>query len=114
MRDFHAVWAYVVVVLNLAAALWGLLWVRRRLPAPQAFWAAIGGGHAALLVQVVVGLILTRTLGRPALHMFYGFVVAFAAILAYALRGDERRNVLVFSFVALFVGAVSIRAMITA
>jgi hypothetical protein len=114
VRDFHAAWAYVVVGLNLIVGLWGLLFVRRNPPAPRLFWAAVGGGQAALLVQFLVGLLLTRTYGRPGLHLFYGFVITFVAVLAWAFRGDEKRNIIVFSSVALFVGAVAIRAMITA
>lgn len=114
MRSFHESWSYVVVVLNLVVGLWGLLWVRRRPPAPRAFWIGVGGGQAALFIQFVVGLILTRDYGRPALHLFYGFVITFAAALAWAFRGEEKRNIIVFSSVALFVGAVAIRAMITA
>jgi len=115
VRTFHANWAYVVVSVNLLTGLWGLLFVRRRLPAPAAFWPVVGAGYAALAVQVVLGLALTRTLGNPpGIHMFYGFVVAIAAILVFAFRSeDAKHNVTYFAAVSLFVGAVSIRAMIT-
>ncbi len=115
MRTFHSLWAYVVVVSNLAVGIWGLAWVRRR-EAPAAFWPAVLTGQAALVVQVVVGVLLVQQIGRtPTFHTFYGFVVLIAAALSWALRGDSpRRAVTVSSATALFVGAVSIRAMITA
>lgn len=115
MRTFHINWAYVVVVLNLIVGLWGLLFLRKRERAPRSFWYAIGAGQLALAVQVGLGLALTQQFGNPpGLHMFYGFVVLIAAILTYAFRGEgARRTILVFSSAAVFIGAVSIRAMIT-
>jgi len=116
LRSFHAGLAYTVVALNLAAGLWGLLFVRRRLPAPRLFWPAIVAGQVALAVQVVAGVALLNQLGaKPGFHVFYGFVVLIAAALSWALRGESpRRAIVVSSVVAVFVGAVSVRAMLTA
>ncbi|HVE90730.1 MAG TPA: hypothetical protein VNE62_00300 [Actinomycetota bacterium] len=115
-RAFHGVWAYVVVAVNLAVGLWGLGWVRKRMPPPRTFWKAVVAGQAVLAVQVVAGVILLNQLGaEPGFHVFYGFVVLIAAALSWAFRGDSpRRAVTVASIVALFVGAVSVRAMLTA
>ena len=116
MRTFHANWAYVVIGGNLLVGLWGLFLVWRSRGAPKAFWPAIFAGQGALALQVGIGLAMTRTYGNPSgLHLFYGFVVAIAAVLAYAFRGEgARRTMTVFSAVAVFVGAVSVRAIITA
>lgn len=116
MRSFHENWAYVVIVSNLFAGLWGLFLVRRRRPVPKAFWPVIFAGQGALAIQVGIGLALIQTGIEPSgIHLFYGFVVAIAAVLSYAFRGEgARRTLIVFSSVALFIGAVSIRAFITA
>jgi hypothetical protein len=115
MRTFHSSWAYAVVVLNLVAGLWGLLFLRNRERTPKAFWWLIAAGQAALLVQVAFGLVLYQRERPPAIHVFYGFVLVVAAILAFAFRGEgARRTLLVFASVALFIGAVGIRTMLTA
>lgn len=116
MRTFHSSWAYVVVTVNAAVGLWGLFWVRRHLPAPRAFWPAVIAGLGTLVVQIIAGVALISSAGNPPpIHMFYGVVVALAGIFAFAIRSkDARVNVTIFSAAALFIGAVSVRAMITA
>lgn len=116
MRTFHGTLAYFVVALNLGAAIWGLAFVQKNLPAPKSFLQLVVAGQVALFAQVVAGVIFLRQIDAgPGLHVFYGFVLLIAAALSWALRsGTPRRQVVVSSAAALFVGAVSIRTMLTA
>jgi drug/metabolite transporter (DMT)-like permease len=115
VRAFHANWAYAVVVVNFAAAGWGLLRTRRRPSQARAFWWLAVAGQLAVGVQVILGVALHQRTPAPGRHMFYGFVLAIAAVLAHAFRGpDPKRNVIIFSAIALFLGAVGIRTMTTA
>lgn len=113
MRLFHGVWAYVVIITNLGAGLWGLFSVRRKPPAPRTYWWAIIFGVFAVLVQVIAGAFLMNELGlKPGFHTFYGFVILIAGILALAFRGESpKRAITITAGVALFMGAVAIRAV---
>jgi hypothetical protein len=105
----------VVVVLNLVAGGWGVWMALRRKPAGKGLWPLIYAGQAALALQVVIGVTLSRRITPPGIHMFYGFVLLIAAALSYAFRGDSPRRMLtVCAAVALFVGAVGVRTMLTA
>lgn len=115
MLAFHRNWAYVVIALNLAAGLWGLFTGIRKREAPRPLWPAIVAGQVALGVQVVVGVVLYQSRKPPGLHLFYGFVVLIAAVLSYAFRSySPRQTLLISSGIAVFIGAVSVRAVITA
>lgn len=114
MRTLHANWAYLVIALNLVAGLWGLLFLRKAESIPRTFWYLVAAGQAVLAVQVGLGLALTQTAPRNDQHMFYGFVLLFAAVIAFALRGEgTKRALMVFSSAALFIGVVGIRTMTT-
>lgn len=115
MRAFHENWALVVVAVNILAGLWGLVatWMKRE--PGRAFWAAIIAGQAALALQVTIGVTLMRRVKPPSTHVFYGFMLLFVAVLAWTYRGQtSRRAVAVMAGVALFVGVVGVRAMVTA
>lgn len=108
MRDFHFVWGFIAIGVNLLVGAWGVwLWRRHRLPVPKPFWPLVYTGHAAIAVQVAIGLVLNERTPAPGIHVFYGFVLLIAAVLSYAIRSEHARsNVLRFSAVALFIGVV--------
>src|SRR5207249_1589655 len=115
MLAFHRVWALAVVGVNVIAGLWGLNTVRRKRDAGRALWSSIVAGQVALAVQVTVGVLLSRRVKPPGLHVFYGFMLLFVAVLSWMFRGEtSRRALAVASGVALFVGVVAIRTMVTA
>jgi hypothetical protein len=82
----HAVIGGAVVVVNLAAGLWGAwCWWRER-PAPG-FWPLLRVGQALVMLAAVDGAILLL-IGRelPELHLVYGLVPLGVAFLAEQLR----------------------------
>lgn len=108
MRTLHANWAFIAVALNLVAGLWGLLWVRNHLPAPNAFWGVLIAGYGAIAIQVALGLWITGgTIEGAQLHAFYGFVLLIAAVLSAAFRSERPRStVLRLSAISMFIGIV--------
>lgn len=117
MLFFHRTWFVVVVVANLAPGIWGLAGGLRRKTMPRAFWIAIIAGQVALAVQVVAGVILFQTRKPSGQHVFYGFMLLFVSVMAWAFRGTgstSRRAVLVMASVAMFIGVVAVRAALTA
>lgn len=113
MQTFHAIWAYVVIIVNLGVGLWGLISVRRSPPAPRSYWLTIMFGLFAVLVQVIAGVVVLNQLGlKPGFHAFYGFVILIAGILALAFKGESpKKAITITAGVALFMGAVAIRAV---
>lgn len=108
MRTLHANWAFIAVALNVIAGLWGLLWVRNHLPAPNVFWGVLIAGYGAVAIQVVLGLSITGgSIEGAETHAFYGFVLLIAAVLAFAFRSEHARsNVLRLSAISMFIGVV--------
>lgn len=108
MRTLHANWAFIAVALNLVAGLWGMLWVRTHLPAPNVFWGVLIAGYGAVAIQVGLGLAITGgSIEGAELHAFYGFVILIAAVLSAAFRTTHpRSNVLRLSAISLFIGIV--------
>lgn len=108
MRTLHANWAFIAVGVNLIAGLWGILWVRNHLPAPNAFWGVLIAGYAAVAIQVGLGLAITGgSVEGAETHAFYGFVLLVAGVLSLAFRSvHARSNVLRFSAISLFIGVV--------
>jgi len=110
------------LVLALAAGIAALAG-RRTLPA--AFWAALLGLLAVLVVQAAAGLALFAGGARPrtALHLLYGVLVAVGAAVQYGLRpgGWLRRRLAVeplhearvLALVCLTQGALILRAWMT-
>jgi hypothetical protein len=82
----HAVIGGAVIVVNLAAGLWGAwCWWRER-PAPG-FWPLLRIGQGLVMIQAVDGAILLL-IGRdlPELHLVYGLVPLGVSFLAEQLR----------------------------
>jgi hypothetical protein len=82
----HAVLGGALIVVNLAAGLWGSwCWWRER-PAPG-FWPLLRIGQALVMLAAIDGAILLL-IGRdlPELHLVYGLVPLGVAFLAEQLR----------------------------
>src|SRR5689334_15628680 len=101
-----------VVVLNWLAGLWGMVVWRRRRAVTPLLQQTIALSHTAVVAQVFLGLYLLAANHRaPAqLHYVYGLLPLGAVLFGYSARTeDARRNLLVFSIVALVIGALAIR-----
>ena len=86
MTAFHVVLGTGLIVVNLAAGLWGAwCWWRVR-PAPG-FWPLLRTGQALVIIQAIDGGVLVA-MGEdlPELHLVYGLVPIGVSFLAEQLR----------------------------
>src|SRR5262249_3858404 len=88
LLDFHHVWAYVALGANALAGLVALIaWRRREWRGRWVWWCTVAA-EAAILLQVLVGVILvaSKEYVAPRFHMFYGFLAFLTVGLAYSYR----------------------------
>jgi hypothetical protein len=117
LRSFHGVWGYVAIVANGLAGVAGLLaWRYKQLRGRWLWWVVIGA-EAALMLQVLIGVILvsSKEYTAPRFHMFYGFVAFLTVGIAYSYRRQMRgRRELFYGLIGLFLMGVGIRAVLQA
>ena len=115
LRDFHASFAWVVVIGNGLAGLWALSahWVaalRRR-----ALWWYTIVAEVAVFVQVILGVTVMQgqDIEPPEFHLFYGFVAIIAIGIIYSYRAQlKAHQYLLYGLGSLFIMGLGIRAMI--
>lgn len=113
---FHLVLGTLVLVSNLAVALWGALVWRGRATPNQAFAQTLAFSHAATIGQSFLGLLLLSSGDRAPqeLHYVYGIVPPVLILFGYSSRNDDaRRNIGVFALVAFLVLLIAARAYMT-
>lgn len=112
--DVHLWWGWAIVVTNGVAGAWALGAHRNERLRVPALWWLTAVAQLAVLVQVVLGVVLLR--GRPTepygIHMFYGFVSAFAVAIVYSYRAQLRdQRYLLYGFGGLFLVGMALRAI---
>jgi hypothetical protein len=114
VSEFHTVWGYVSVGISGLVGLWGVM-MRRREFAPKAFYYAVGLAIAALIGQIVVGVIVANSGIDPGnQHVFYGVVIAVSLTFAYIYRAQFRkRPTLYYGLLLLFTMGLGIRGILT-
>ena len=78
-------------------------------------WIATIAAEAAILLQVLCGVILvsSKQYDAPRFHMFYGFVAFITVGLAYSYRYAMKGKMeMWYGFVGLFLMGVGIRAVL--
>jgi hypothetical protein len=116
MLAAHAALGVAVIVVAAAAAVWGLVSVRRGRLAGRVLGNLLALAQTLLVAQVAVGLLLLSDDRRTSddLHYAYG-VLALAAVLApwlYA-ASEARRRLLWFAGATLVAAALAVRAYVT-
>lgn len=117
LLDFHAVWAYVAIVANGLAGIAALVVWRVRRWRGRWVWALTITAQAAMMLQVLVGVMLVASdqYVAPRFHMFYGFVAFLTVGIAYSYRQQMRgRRELFYGLVGLFIMGLGIRAILQA
>jgi hypothetical protein len=93
MAELHLVVGVAVLVLNLAAGLWGgVAWLTNR--ASLAFWYVLRAAQATVIVQVVLGVLLLA-LGREAddpIHYMYGAAPLLVNLFAEGMRAGSAQR----------------------
>jgi len=115
MEAFHTTWGWVAVSLAGLAGLVGIGFAIAKRPLTKPFWILAGGGMAAMVVEVLAGVVLYLQDHDPgAFHMFYGFVVLFSLAFAYMYRSQfVKRPALAWGLLLLFVMGLGLRAIMT-
>lgn len=115
MEVFHATWGWVAVSLSGGAGLVGLGFALAKRTPSRAFWLFAGAAMAALVVQVLAGIVLYLQGDDPgAFHMLYGFLVLFSLAFAYVYRSQlAKRPGLAWGLLLLFMMGLGLRAITT-
>jgi hypothetical protein len=100
------------------AGLWGLLSYFLRRGMTGSYWGILAIGELLILAQAVAGVALWIDGVRPArtIHLLYGAVAAISlpGYYAYSKGQDDRRTVLNYGLICLFLAGITIRAITTA
>ncbi|MBW3666937.1 MAG: hypothetical protein KY394_05010 [Actinobacteria bacterium] len=115
MITIHTVWGPYAAALAGVVGLWGVTMAGREVM-PRGFPWAVGAAIAALLGQVVLGVVLlSATDTDPGdQHVFYGIVIAFTFAFAYIYRAQFRkRPALYYGLLLLFAMGLAIRGIMT-
>ena len=115
LRDFHGTWGYVAIVANGVVGLAALVAWRYAETRGRWLWISIFIAEAAMMVQVVVGVILvaSKDFTAPRFHMFYGFLAFLTVGLAYQYRRQMRgRREMLYGLAGLFLMGLGIRAVL--
>lgn len=117
LMDFHKVWAYIAIVANALAGIVLLVVWRVTKWRGRWMWIPTIAAEAAMMLQVVVGVILVASnqYVAPRFHMFYGFVAFLTVGIAYSYRQQMRgRRELFYGLVGMFIMGLGIRAILQA
>jgi hypothetical protein len=115
VSSFHTAWAVIAIWINGIVGLWGVVMLNRQ-SVPKTFFWAVGVAIAAMLLQVVVGVILmsAEEIDPGNQHVFYGVLIAVAFAFAYIYRAQFRnRPALSYGLLLLFAMGLGIRGMMT-
>lgn len=87
MASVHLVVGVAVLVLNLAAGVWGLVALRWR-QASVSFWYVLRAAQASVLLQVLLGALLLIAGREPAedIHYMYGSAPLLVNMFAEGMR----------------------------
>jgi hypothetical protein len=117
--DFvHGRIAYATMLYMLAVGLWGLAMFFRRGTLQPSYLSALVLGELLVVAQALLGALLVgggAVPGNP-MHYLYGFTALIALPLAYSYNQGrhDRKALLIYAIVALFVFGAGVRATGTA
>lgn len=114
----HSRLANTVLLYCLILGVWGLWRFFRKQGVESSFWGALVIAEALVLIQGALGVILWAMNLRPergVVHILYGVVSALSlpAVYVYTRGRDERREMLLYGVVLLFMVGIALRAMAT-
>ena len=114
----HSNLANAALIYFAILAVWGLARFARRQGVSSSYWGALVIAELLILAQGTLGAYLWYSGLRPGrgIHILYGLVSALSipAVYAYTKGGEERREMLIYSVVALVTAALILRATVTA
>jgi len=116
--EIHRILANAFTYFALVIALWALLHLIRRRELGGDFWGAVVIGEVLILAQVLMGVALVVMGLRPGrwMHYLYGVValITWPALFAFTRGENNRRAVIIWIVVSIFLFGIALRAMSTA
>jgi heme A synthase len=114
----HGRLANTVLLYVLILGVWAFWRYFRKQGVDSSFWGALVIAEILILLQGGMGIVLWVMSLRPergAVHILYGVVSAISlpAVFIFTRGRDERREILVYGGVLMFLVGISIRAMAT-
>lgn len=112
--NLHVNTAWVVVGLNLAAAIWAFTAHKVEAARGRPFWIATAIAQISVFAQVTLGVIAMQSEGaEPSdMHTFYGFLTIIAVAIIYSYRQQiEEWQYLLYGFGGLFLMGLGLRAI---
>lgn len=117
LLQFHAAWAWVVIIGNAMAGFWSLAAIKVSSLRTKALWWFTIFAQTAVFIQVATGIYLVAGERKepPAFHPFYGFVAIVASGFLFAYRDRmAHRLYLLYGLGGLFLAGLGIRALLVA
>jgi hypothetical protein len=110
--------ANAMLLFTFIAGVWGLVRYAAKHPVGGNYWGVLAAGELLFFVQGALGATLFLTGARPAqsIHILYGVVAVVTLPIYYGISHgrDDRRAVLVYGLLCLFLTGVTLRAIMTA
>lgn len=117
VREFHAAWAWFVIIGNAVAGLWvlGAHWIGALRRRAMCWFVALA--QSTVAVQVGLGFALLGPGGYEVetFHVFYGVVATLTVAVLFSYRSQLRHRIhLLYGLGGLFLAGLGIRAMLVA
>lgn len=112
--EIHVNTAWVVVGLNLIAAIWAFVAHKSEGVRGRAFWIVTGVAQMSVFLQVVLGVIAlqSETSESSDTHNFYGFLTIISVAIIYSYRQQIREwQYLLYGFGGLWIVGLGLRAI---
>jgi hypothetical protein len=110
--------ATTMILFSLVAGVWGLIRYARGQGIDGSYWGILATGEVLILAQAALGAVLWLQGLRPArgIHLLYGVVAALTlpAVYAFSRGRDDRKNLLGYAVILLFLAGIGLRAVGTA
>lgn len=115
LREFHADWAWVVIIANAIVGLWAIgahWWAPLRV---RVLWWLVVAAELTIFGQVGMGvwLLSVQKIEAPQFHTFYGFVTLISVMILFAYRNQLKAHLyLLYGFGSLFLMGLGLRAVV--
>ncbi|MBC8504840.1 MAG: hypothetical protein ISR58_09315 [Anaerolineales bacterium] len=118
MALLHSRLANTVVMYMILMSLWGFWRFFRKQGMDSSYWGAVVIAEVLILIQGAIGVFMRINGILPArgwFHILYGIVAAIAlpGVYLYTKGSEERRDMLFYAAIFLFLIGISLRAMST-
>lgn len=117
LLQFHAAWAWVVIIGNAMAGVWSLGAIKIAGLRTRALWWFTILSQSSIFIQVATGIYLVAGEQKkpPVFHPFYGFVAIVASGFLFAYRDRMANRIyLLYGLGGLFLAGLGIRALLVA